>query len=200
MATEPGAHLIGSVPLENSETVFRAVAGTLGPHLRRLPDGETGERRRWIWFQRQMLERHPAIEIDPTVPLFTLRHFQVCLPTPMASAYMYVSPKAREPYIRAYDAALRSALEEIVASIPGASLAIQWDVCQEAELNGFEATTLYLGVIHHDDRAGDLARIRAARGFAPAFGIASECGWGRTDPERVPRLLESHRVAVKEMS
>jgi len=34
----------------------------VGPHLRRLPDGETGERRRWIWFQRAMLESHPAIE------------------------------------------------------------------------------------------------------------------------------------------
>lgn len=344
MATEPGAHLIGSVPLADAETVFRTVAGTLGPYLRRLPDGETGERRRWIWFQRQMLERHPAIEIDPTVPPFTLRQwdgkvlretpllrfrpdvdpegvvfetgyaaaarasfavfqrlqaagtipagvrFQVCLPTPMASAYMYVSPKAREPYIRAYDAALRSALDEIVASIPGASLAIQWDVCQEVliyegffadrppdyerqivaelarlgdavpwdaemgyhlcygspadehlvmprdmaimvamangvrralarridflhmpvpkdrtdvdyfkplvELRGFAATALYLGLIHHDDHAGDLARIRAARSFAPVFGVASECGWGRTDPGRVPALLESHRLAI----
>ena len=70
-----GAHLVGSVPLTDAETVFRAVAGALGPHLRRLPDGETGERRRWIYFQRLMLERHPAMEIDPTVPLFALRQW-----------------------------------------------------------------------------------------------------------------------------
>jgi hypothetical protein len=31
-------HLIGSVPLPDSETVFRRVAGELGPHLRRLPN------------------------------------------------------------------------------------------------------------------------------------------------------------------
>src|SRR5260370_6412940 len=65
-------HLIGRVPLADAETVFRAVAAALGPHLRRLPDGETGERRRGIYFQRLMLEKHPAMEIDPTVPLFAL--------------------------------------------------------------------------------------------------------------------------------
>jgi len=335
-----GVHLVGSVPLPDAESVFRTVAGALGPYLRRLPDGETGERRRWIWFQRQMLERHPAIEADPTVPPFVLRQwdgkvlretpllrfrdgvdpdtvvfetgyaaaaresfaiferlqgagvippgvrFQVCLPTPMASAYMYVSPKAREAYMGVYEGALRSALDEIVTSIPHVRLSIQWDVCQEvlihegffpdrpadyarvittelarlgdavpedvdmgyhlcygspadehlvmprdmavmvgmandlrdvigrrldflhmpvpkdrvdadyfkplADLRRAAAATVYLGLIHHDDHAGDVARIRAARAYLPAFGVASECGWGRTDPQRVPGLLESH--------
>ena len=72
---DAGAHLVGSVPFADAETVFRTVAGALGPRLRRLPDGETGERRRWIYFQRLMLERHPAMEIDPTVPLFALRQW-----------------------------------------------------------------------------------------------------------------------------
>ena len=71
----PGAHLIGSVPLADAEAVFRTVCGALWSSLLRVPDGETGERRRWIWFQRQMLERHPAIEIDPTVPLFVLKQW-----------------------------------------------------------------------------------------------------------------------------
>jgi hypothetical protein len=39
-------HLIGSVPPADREQVFRRVAGALGPYLRRLPDGETGERGR----------------------------------------------------------------------------------------------------------------------------------------------------------
>ena len=342
-----GVHLIGSVPLDDAESVFRAVADALGPHLRRLPDGETGERRRWIWFQRAMLERHPAIEVDPTVPLFALRQwdgtllretpllrfrpgvdpatvtfetgyapaarasydvfrrlraaggvpagvkFQVCLPTPMASAYMYVSPPAREAYVPAYRRALLGALAEVVGAIPGEDLAIQWDVCQEvlihegffpdrpadyarriatelatlgdavpAEvetgyhlcygspadehlvmpkdtavmveiangmrralrrridflhlpvpkdrtdagyfrplrgLGGFDDTAIYLGLIHHDDAAGDRARIEAAREFVARFGVASECGWGRTDPRRVPGLLAGHRAAVEYM-
>ena len=340
-----GAHLIGSVPLDEAEQVFRTVCGALGPHLRRVPDGETGERRRWIWFQRQMLEGHPAIEIDPTVPSFVLRQwdgkvlretpllrfragvdpdtvvfetgyaaaarasfavferlqaaqiiprgvrFQVCLPTPMASAYMYVSPHTRATYIRVYESALRSALDEIVHAIPDVRLAIQWDVCQEVlihegffpdrpaqweeqitaelarlgdavppaiemgyhlcygspadehlvmprdmgvmvrianavrrvlgrridflhmpvpkartdadyfkslvDLAGFRGTTLYLGLIHHDDHDGDQARIATARAFVRDFGVATECGWGRTDPQRVPGLLESHRRALE---
>ena len=57
--------------------------------------------------------------------------FQVCLPTPMASAYMYVSPGARAAYLPAYERALVQALQDIVVGIPAADLAIQWDVCQE---------------------------------------------------------------------
>jgi len=58
-------------------------------------------------------------------------------------------------------------------------------------------TRLYLGLIHFDDRAGDAERIAAARRIFPDFGIASECGWGRTDPSRLPGLLASHRAAAE---
>jgi len=58
-------------------------------------------------------------------------------------------------------------------------------------------TQLILGLIHYDDEAGDRIRIDAARDFVTTFGVASECGWGRTDPCRVPGLLESHRRAVE---
>ncbi len=68
MATSGRLHLIGSIPLDSSEAVFRTLASELGPHLSRIPDGETGERSRWVYFQRQMLLDHPAMEIDPTVP------------------------------------------------------------------------------------------------------------------------------------
>jgi hypothetical protein len=342
---DPGVHLVGSVPLPDTETVFRTVTAALGPHLRRLPDGETGERRRWIFFQSTMLARHPAMEVDPTVPPFALRQwdgkllrempllrfradvdpatvtfetgyapaaresfavferlqrdgvvpagvrFQVCLPTPMASAYMYVSPRARAAYVPTYERALRRALDDILAAIPHARLSLQWDVCQEvlvyenffadrpadykaqiiaelaglgdavprdvemgyhlcygspadehlvmprdmgvmveiandvrralvrpvdflhmpvprdrhdagyfaplAELRGYDDATLYLGLIHHDDRDGDAARIRAARRVAPRFGVASECGWGRMEPARLPGLLASHRAVAE---
>ncbi|PYN27794.1 MAG: hypothetical protein DMD99_01500 [Candidatus Rokuibacteriota bacterium] len=69
-----------------------------------------------------------------------------------------------------------------------------------AELKGFGDTALYLGLVHHDDQKGDLVRIDAALRFAPGFGVASECGWGRTDPQRVPGLLESHRVAAEALN
>jgi hypothetical protein len=66
-----------------------------------------------------------------------------------------------------------------------------------ANLAGYDDTALYLGLIHHDDHDGDVARIRAARAVVPTFGVASECGWGRTDPQRVASLLESHRAAAR---
>jgi hypothetical protein len=69
-----------------------------------------------------------------------------------------------------------------------------------AELAGFEECALYLGLIHHDDREGDRARIKVARDVVDVFGVASECGWGRTDPTRVPGLLDSHRAAVQLMT
>ena len=68
MEAKDRLHLIGSIPLDDSEQVFRRLAGELGPFLRCMPDGETGERSRWVYFQRQMLLEHPAMEVDPTVP------------------------------------------------------------------------------------------------------------------------------------
>ena len=69
------AHLIGSVPLASTEEVFRRLSAALGPVLSRRPDGETGERRRWIYWQRTMLERHPAMEVDPDAGLLELRQW-----------------------------------------------------------------------------------------------------------------------------
>ena len=48
-------HLVGSIPLASAEAVFTRISDSLGPHLCRLPDGETGERARWIYWQRTML-------------------------------------------------------------------------------------------------------------------------------------------------
>lgn len=342
------AHLVGSVPLADSETVFRAVCAELGPHLRRIPDGETGERIRWIWFQRDMLWNHPGMEEDPNAGLYavyqwdgkllretpyvrikpsvdpdTLRfptgyaeaaaasyatysrlrdegvissgtRFQVSLPTPMSTGYMYVSQASRDAYLPAYERSLVEALDGILAAVPHDRLSVQWDVCQEVllfenyfpyrpdgykeqvfsllsrlggrvpesvdlgyhlcygspadehlvmpkdmailveiangisswlgrcldfmhipapkdrtdrayfeplrEMNLADTTELILGLIHFDDTEGDAARIAAAREFIPMFGVASECGWGRTDPQRVRGLLTSHRLAVEHLN
>ena len=338
-----GVHLVGSIAMDDCEQVFREVGAALGPYLDNIPDGETGERARWIYFQRTMLVEHPAMEIDPTVPELALYQwdgkllrslpllrfretvnpdevefetgydkaaeyswgvfkqlreegvipagvrFQVCLPTPMASCYMYVSHKAYDDYLRVYLKSLLNALNRILDAIPHRDLCVQYDVCQEvltfenyfphrpadykeqvfAELaalgdavpegvalgyhlcygtpydehlvmpkdagilvelmNGITGgvnrkvdflhipvpkdrtdpayfmplknfrgdTKLYLGLIHHDDENGDLERIRVAREYAGDFGVGTECGWGRTDPKRVPGLLASHRKAVE---
>lgn len=338
-------HLIGSIPLESSEQVFRTLARELGPWLRRFPDGETGERSRWVYFQGQMLRAHPDMEIDPTVPPYPFvqwdgkvireinqvrfkpavdphkvrfqtgydkaalaswqvfsrlrdagtigkgTRFQVSLPTPHSSGYLYVSGPARQTYFRVYERALLAALADIVEAIPAADLSIQWDVCQE--MLAFEGyfkdrpadyrkqtfemlgrlgdavpttvelgyhlcygspqdehlvqpkdsgllvgmmegiataarraidffhipvpknrtddayfaplarwkrpvgTALYLGLLHHDDAAGDRARIAEAQRHISDFGLSAECGWGRTQPGRLPGLLAGHRSAAE---
>jgi hypothetical protein len=340
-------HLVGSVAMDNCDEVFTRVSNELGPHMCRIPDGETGERSKWILFQRAMLEEHPAMEIDPTVPEFALRQwdgklmrsipllrfkgdadtsaiefptgyeeaakdsyevfrskrdegivpmharFQVCLPTPTATGYMYVSHKAHDEFHPVYERSLVRALSDIEVSIPHEDLAIQIDVCQEVLLfegyfehrpegykkqvfgtlsrlsaavpddvqlgfhlcygspfdaplvrpgdmcilvelaNGiaecvdrrvdfihipvpqgrtepefFEPlralnvsadTEIYLGLVLQGDPDGDQVRIAVAKDYLSDFGVATECGWGRTAPEKVQGLLESHRLAANSL-
>ncbi len=59
------------------------------------------------------------------------------------------------------------------------------------------ATALYLGLIHHDDAAGDAARLAAARRHARVDGIGTECGMARGDPARLPALLAAHARAAE---
>ena len=59
-------HLVGSVPLGSAGEVFVACARALGSRVRRLPDGETGTRSRWINWQRAVLERTGALEAVPS--------------------------------------------------------------------------------------------------------------------------------------
>jgi hypothetical protein len=58
-------------------------------------------------------------------------------------------------------------------------------------------TRLYLGLVHHDDAAGDAARIAAARGHVRIDGVATECGMARGDPARLPTLLAAHVRAAQ---
>jgi hypothetical protein len=62
-ATAPkGVHLVGSVPLESAEDVFRILAPSLGDRLSRLPDGETGDRSLFAGWQVATFKRHPDFE------------------------------------------------------------------------------------------------------------------------------------------
>lgn len=71
----PLVHLVGSVPLDDPEAVFRTVAGALGPRLARLPDGETGPRARWVGFVHDKLRANPAFEVDRSIPPFAFRQW-----------------------------------------------------------------------------------------------------------------------------
>jgi hypothetical protein len=55
--------LVGSIPLETAEEVFRAFGPTLGKWLSFMPDGEIGDRRYWIdGIAYRVLNGHPDIE------------------------------------------------------------------------------------------------------------------------------------------
>lgn len=337
-------HFVGSLPYDSTEEVFRNLGREVGQYLRRIPDGETGERTKWITFQQRMLQNHAAIEVDSTIPPLAVKQsdgtvlrviprvrikpgidaksvtfdtgydraalssyevfkrmrrdgaipqgvrFQFALPTPLATGLMYVSPNGREDYVEAYERALMLALGRIVAAIPHEDLSIQFDVCQEvlllegyfpeqvpnsrkmvfrqfgrlaaavpeavelgfhlcygspgdqpllvlkdaavltelmngiaaeisrtvafihipvprhADADFFEplrgwrqpaATQLYLGLLQYNDPVGDHRRIAAARQVVPAFGVGAECGFGRTDPARLPAILAAHLAAAR---
>jgi len=57
-----GVHLVGSVPLQNSSAVFELCCSTMGDYLKRVPDGETGERSNWIGWQFPILAKSPQLE------------------------------------------------------------------------------------------------------------------------------------------
>jgi hypothetical protein len=341
----PIVHFVGSIPLPDAETTFRTLAEAAGPHLRRLPDGETGIRKTWIRFLQQVLAENPAIEVATDVPPFKFTQwdgkllreiprlrlrpgttpdpatfatsyadmaiqswelferlqqagiippgvkFQVSLPTPIAPTYNNMVPGDRPALLPALTAHLTGEVGKITAAIPNDRLALQWDVCQEilawegyyepgpvdfhtetiavltqigdavptpvelgyhlcygspadehcvqpqdmaimvemtnaiaagvrrpiqffhmpvpkertddayfAPLDCLKldpATELYLGLIHHNDASGDVARLAAARRHARVDGVATECGMARGDPARLPALLAAHVRAAQ---
>lgn len=58
------AHLVGSLPGSTARQAMSTALDVLGPRLRSLPDGETGERRNWIISIVEGLRDHPAFEVS----------------------------------------------------------------------------------------------------------------------------------------
>ena len=330
-----GVHLVGSVPLESAEAVFRTVAGAIGDRLRRIPDGETGPRSDWIVWQLPIFTSQSELEVVPPAPdswrplprvrlaaggrpdrvrfeslgyadaaIASYRtfarlkrdgvipvacRFQCSLPTPLAPVFAFVVPEHQALLEPLYEARLLAELQHILREVPHDQLAIQWDtnfelgmlegvfrawfedvkgailerllrlarhVPPDVELgyhlcygdiqhrhfvepvdagqlvdiaNALSAslgrplnwihmpaprartdaayytplrelrlrpeTELYVGLVHHTDGLdGTRRRIETASGFAPSFGIATECGWGRRPAATLGDLLELHRA------
>jgi SAM-dependent methyltransferase len=59
-------------------------------------------------------------------------------------------------------------------------------------------TELYLGILHLEDgEVGANTRIMAAQRYVHDFGVATECGWGRSRPEDVTKLLALHGAVTR---
>ena len=341
----PIVHFVGSIPLPDSETVFRTLSKATGPHLTRLPDGETGIRKSWIRFLQDVLAGSSAVEVAKDVPPFKFTQwdgkvvreiprlrvkpgatidpaafdtgyaamainswkvfermqkageipagvkFQISIPTPIAPTYNNMIPQDRQKMLAALVPHFLGEVQKIAKALPNDRIAIQWDVCQEvlawegyydkgpvdfktetvdvlrkigdgvpepielgyhlcygspadehmvlpkdmgimvemtnavvagvkrsiqfihmpvvkartddayyAPLKNLKLkpeTELYLGLIHHNDAAGDQARLAAARRYARVDGIGTECGMARGDPARLPALLAAHAKAAQ---
>ena len=54
-------------------------------------------------------------------------------------------------------------------------------------------TELYLGLVHFTDGVeGTRRRVAVAQKVVADFGVATECGMGRRNPETIPELLRIH--------
>jgi len=207
MAVTPVAHFVGGIPLDDAESVFRRLGSEMGPHVRRIPDGETGRRRMWISFVKDTLIANPDFEPDPDVPVFqfiqfdgkvvfevnqlrfrdgvdpdgiefstgyaddAIRNFaifdrlqtegvipagvkyQICMATPLAITYMFVSPNIRDVFERIYASHLADEVGRIMAALPHDRISYQWDVCQEVLM--WEG---YLDQAQHPDYKSEIPR------------------------------------------
>ncbi|WP_431247313.1 hypothetical protein [Leifsonia xyli] len=70
-----GAHLVGSVNLPDAETVLRTVSAHLGDRMRRIPDGEVGERFYWVQFQTKRLDTMQGLSRIPVDPFYLREQF-----------------------------------------------------------------------------------------------------------------------------
>lgn len=55
--------MLGSVPLPSAESVFTEVSKRIGGLARSIPDGETGERLKWLGWQSQRLRENADFEV-----------------------------------------------------------------------------------------------------------------------------------------
>ena len=89
-----GCHLVGSINFDDAETTLRVAAEHLGDRLKRIPDGEVGERFHWIVFQADRLGRAAGIERvgDTPIPLRMLDMRQVRLADGVRAAELELPP------------------------------------------------------------------------------------------------------------
>jgi hypothetical protein len=53
---------VGSIPMASAHEVFHSIGTTFGGAVRRIPDGETGNRLGWLEWQEPYLARNPLLE------------------------------------------------------------------------------------------------------------------------------------------
>ncbi|PIJ16258.1 hypothetical protein BMH30_12950, partial [Leucobacter sp. OLES1] len=92
--TVQGAHLVGSINFDDAESTMRVAAEHLGSHLKRIPDGEVGERFHWIAFQPDRIAQAAGIVRvgDTPIPLRMLDLRPVALAEGVRAADIELPP------------------------------------------------------------------------------------------------------------
>lgn len=62
-STPRSAHLVGSTPFTDADEALDLFFERLAPHLRWVPDGETGDRQNWIIGLLESFREHPDLEL-----------------------------------------------------------------------------------------------------------------------------------------
>jgi hypothetical protein len=101
---------------------------------------------------------------------------------------------------------LGATVDLVNAAVAGAGRRVDWvhipaldrvDEAFYAPLARLDArdARVYLGAIHN--MATLKERLDVARKFLPSFGLAAYCGFGRTPPGELPRILQDHLTALR---
>jgi hypothetical protein len=70
------AHFNGSVNLADAESVLREITSRVPSGLRRVPDGETGDRNNWIFFQMQKFMQSPLLVPDQPIEAVAIGDYE----------------------------------------------------------------------------------------------------------------------------
>ena len=97
-----GVHLVGSAPVAGAEEMFRLSMKHLGAHIKRLPDGEAGERDTWIRWQ------YAKIGMSPQMVQSTLENTYVPVPPYEVAATVTTADQIELPNLGYADAAIAS--------------------------------------------------------------------------------------------
>jgi len=174
-----GAHLVGSVPLESADAVFRAVTDRLGGRVTRIPDGETGDRVGW--------DVSPEFIVLEGAWRTQLADIRGGVARRLAELGNYVPAEVALGYHLCYGDLGHRHIVEPRDTGNLVDIANRVAAALTRPLNWVHAT---------DGAAGARRRIAAAAPFRDAFGVGTECGLGRRAPAGIPALLDLHRAII----
>src|SRR5665647_1615176 len=213
-------HLVGSVPLASAQDVFATVSAALGDRLKRIPDGETGDRGDWITWLEPAFANNPALEKSDE--LFRIHATGTAriryrlksgkTVSDVSFGNLFYADIARQSYgdsnhkhvVEPDDMGdMVAVANRLSADIKRPINLIHMPVPRDRADDAYFAplarwrlkpeTELCLGLVHYSDGvAGTRQRLAVAERHAARFSIATECGFGRRDPATIPELLRIH--------